>query len=61
MQYLLFGLENGGSTFLRNVGELVSDYMMSHPSRQYFAIMFYVFLAVFMKWVHIGLVVYHYV
>jgi membrane-bound metal-dependent hydrolase YbcI (DUF457 family) len=30
---LLFGLEDGGSTFLRNFGKLLSDYMASYPCK----------------------------
>jgi hypothetical protein len=30
---LLFGRQNGGSVFLWNVGELLSDYIASHPTR----------------------------
>jgi hypothetical protein len=32
---LLFDSENGGIMLLRNVGELPSDYMVSHPRRLY--------------------------
>jgi hypothetical protein len=32
---LLFDLEDGGSAFLRNFGELLPDYPVSHPRRQY--------------------------
>jgi hypothetical protein len=31
---LFFNSEDGGSMFLRNIGRLVLDYMVSHPIRQ---------------------------
>jgi hypothetical protein len=31
---ILSGPEDGGNTFLRNVGKLLPDYMASHPRRQ---------------------------
>jgi hypothetical protein len=32
---LLFDPEDGGNTFVRNVGKLLPDYITSHPRRQY--------------------------
>jgi hypothetical protein len=34
---LFFGPEDGGSTFLRNIGKLLPDNKLSHPSRLYFS------------------------
>jgi hypothetical protein len=33
---MLFVLEDGGSTFLRNVGNLLQGYTASHPTKYYF-------------------------
>jgi hypothetical protein len=43
LAWLLFDPEVGGSMFLQNIGELLPDYTVSHPRRQYASFVMFLF------------------